>query len=170
MKIFLARFTIKPRVVRYMKKNQMVMKKIASIILIVLAAVLFTSCLSLTYRAHRLERKALKTNDKSERNRCLILADWYRTVDSVNKVADYFKNDTLYLSVLYSRDDEKEDSYDTLLLKSIDYSHIFETPDKPYHRNRAVDLHYGWGGKFSYSYICHNLDGRMTAYGIAFGY
>ena len=164
MKIFLARFAIKSRVVRYMKKNQMVMKRIASIILIVLAAVLFTSCRSLTYRAHRLEHKALRTNDEVEKRRYLAAADWYRTVDSVNKVADYFKNDTLYLPVLYSLSYTEKNNYDTLLLKSIDYLHVFETPIKPYHRNYAFDLRYGWSSEFRGLFIYHSLDGRMIAY------
>ena len=160
MKIFLARFAIKSRVVRYMKKNQMVMKKIVSIILIVLAAVLFTSCRSLTYRAHRLEHKALRTNDEVEKRRYLAAADWCHTLDSVNKVAEPFNNDTLYLTALRCIKRSDGVYYDIRRVKSTDYTHSFETPYRPYYNGVARDVDFCWGGD-AFRVIAHTLDGQI---------
>ncbi len=147
---------------RYIEKNQMVMKKNIIAILLCLAAILCTSCRSLTYKARRLEAKALRTNDEREKYRYLARADWCRTLDSVNKVAEYYKNDTLCLTLLCYNDRGDDSFYDTVRLMSSKMSHSFETPYKPYYAGRAGDITFYWGRPFSIIY--HHLDGHLTAY------
>ncbi len=144
-----------------MKKNQMVMKRIAIIILIVLAAVLFTSC-SLSSRARILQVKAKITRDDIKKCQYLCAADWCHTLDSVNKVAEPFNNDTLYLTVLDCHRKSDGVHYDIRRVKSTDYTHSFETPDRPYYNGVARDVNFCWGGD-AFRVIAHTLDGQIFA-------
>ncbi len=139
----------------------MVMKKNIIAILLCLAAILCTSCRSLNYKARRLEAKALRTNDEREKYRYLARADWCRTLDSVNKVAEYYKNDTLYLTIPHYNDRSGGGYYDTIRLKSSEVSHTFATHPKFYYAaGCAYDIDFYWG--WSFPIVCHDLDGSIT--------
>ena len=78
MKIFLARFAIKSRVVRYIKKNQMIMRQLLNIgIFLILLFVFFGA---------GVPQAATKKYDSSE---CISI------IDSLNRVATLYQNDTI---------------------------------------------------------------------------
>ena len=88
MEIFLARFTIKSRVVRYMKKNQMVMKNLVYVLISVFCLACFCSC-SIKEKIHnRKEERALAKEEKKRK------AELKLVMDSIKVLESAYKDDT----------------------------------------------------------------------------